>query len=102
MDDSPRQRALSLPPAADPTNLIPDGLDATLVLVRHGESRFVVEGRFQGQAENPLSQTGLRQAERVAVRLAQPHASPALPVPIGLPLEIGHSPLLRTTQTADH
>ena len=86
---------------SDRASLTPEGLDATLVLVRHGESQFVVEGRFQGQAENPLSETGLRQAERVAVRLAQPHASPGLPVPIGLPIEIAHSPLLRTTQTAE-
>ena len=59
--------------------LIPDGLDATLVLVRHGESEFIVEGRFQGQAETPLSPTGLRQAALVAERLAHPHDAPALP-----------------------
>ncbi|HEY5434833.1 MAG TPA: histidine phosphatase family protein, partial [Candidatus Limnocylindrales bacterium] len=41
---------------------IPEGLDATLVLVRHGESEWIREGRFQGQAETPLSQLGLRQA----------------------------------------
>ncbi len=81
--------------------MIPDGLDATLVLVRHGESEFIVEGRFQGQAETPLSAIGLRQAERVGARLARPHASPALPVPSGSPVEIVHSPLVRTTQTAD-
>ena len=44
---------------------IPDGLDATLVLVRHGESEFIVEGRFQGQAESPLSPLGRRQAALV-------------------------------------
>ena len=44
---------------------------------------------------------GLRQAERVAERLARPHASPSLPVPTGAPLEIVHSPLIRTAQTAD-
>ena len=100
MDDPARQRALSSPDAAPPP-LVPDGLDATLVLVRHGESEFIVEGRFQGQAETPLSAVGLRQAERVAERLAHPHASPSLPVPAGPPLEIVHSPLVRTTQTAD-
>ena len=81
--------------------LVPDGLDATIVLVRHGESEFIVEGRFQGQVETPLSTIGLRQAERVAERLARPHASPSLPVPTGAPLEIVHSPLIRTAQTAD-
>jgi broad specificity phosphatase PhoE len=80
--------------------LIPDGLDATLVLVRHGESTFIVERRFQGQAETPLSPTGLRQAGLVARRLAQPHEAPALPVPIGRLVELVHSPLQRATQTA--
>jgi len=34
------------------------------------------------------------------MRLATPHTSPALPVPLGPPLEIVHSPLARTTETA--
>lgn len=100
MDDPARQRALSSPDSTPPA-LVPDGLDATLVLARHGESEFIVEGRFQGQAETPLSAIGLRQAERLADRLARPHASPSLPVPVGPPLEIVHSPLGRTTQTAE-
>ncbi len=81
--------------------VIPDGLDATLVLVRHGESTFIVEERFQGQSETPLSPTGLRQAELVARRLAAPHETPALPVPGRPPLELVHSPLQRTAQTAE-
>ena len=80
--------------------MIPDGLDATLVLVRHGESTLIAQERFQGQAETPLSPTGLRQAELVAQRLSHPHDAPALPVPPGELLEIVHSPLQRTTQTA--
>lgn len=80
--------------------LISEGLDATLLMLRHGESEWIVEGRFQGQAETPLSATGRRQAELAAVRLARPHATPALPVPPGRPLEIVHSPLARTTETA--
>jgi len=79
---------------------IPDRLDATLVLVRHGESELIVEGRFQGQAESPLSATGRRQAALVAQRLAQPLAAPALPVPDGPPLAIVHSPLGRAAETA--
>ncbi|MDH5243004.1 MAG: histidine phosphatase family protein [Chloroflexota bacterium] len=81
--------------------IVPPGLDATLVLVRHGESEYIVEGRFQGQAETPLSPLGLRQADMVARRLAEPHERPALPVPTGVPLELIHSPLQRTSQTAD-
>ena len=81
--------------------LVPAGLDATLVLLRHGETEFIVEGRFQGQGETALSPIGQRQAERAAERLARPLASPALPVPAGPPRELVHSPLRRTTQTAD-
>jgi broad specificity phosphatase PhoE len=84
---------------ADPP-LIPEGLDATLVLLRHGESEMIVENRFQGQAETPLSAAGRRQAAIAGERLARPHASPSLPVPDGLPLEIVHSPLARTAETA--
>jgi probable phosphoglycerate mutase len=80
--------------------LVPEGLDATLVLLRHGESTFVAEGRFQGQAETPLSPAGQTQADLAAARLARPHASPALPVPLGEALEVVHSPLRRTAQTA--
>ncbi|OGO58166.1 MAG: hypothetical protein A2Z32_11200 [Chloroflexi bacterium RBG_16_69_14] len=96
MDHPTGGRALT----TDAARLIPDGLDATLVLVRHGESTFIAEGRFQGQAETPLSPVGLRQAALVADRLARPHDAPALPVPNGDPLELVHSPLERTTQTA--
>ncbi|MEX2182890.1 MAG: histidine phosphatase family protein [Chloroflexota bacterium] len=81
--------------------LIPDGLDATLVLVRHGESEYIVEGRFQGQADTPLSPQGRRQSGLTASRLAAPHAPPALPIPAGAPLELVHSPLGRTRETAD-
>jgi broad specificity phosphatase PhoE len=98
VDDPPRRRALSPPLATSP---IPEGLDATLVLVRHGESEYIVEGRFQGQAETPLSLTGRRQARLVADRLARPHDPPALPLPAGPAREIVHSPLQRAHQTAD-
>ena len=99
MDDPAGRRALSADGRADPP-LIPEGLDATLVLLRHGESEYIVEGRFQGQADTPLSPAGLRQAALAGERLARPHASPTLPVPSGPPLEIVHSPLRRTSQTA--
>jgi broad specificity phosphatase PhoE len=79
---------------------IPDGLDATLVLLRHGESEWVREGRFQGQGDSPLSVLGRRQAALAARRLADPLAPPPLPIPAVPPTEIVHSPLARTTQTA--
>ena len=97
MDDPARGRPLSgnnAPP-------IPAGLDATLVLLRHGESQFIIEGRFQGQAETPLSEAGLRQAALAGTRLARPHDPPSLPIPAGPPLAIVHSPLARAAQTAE-
>lgn len=86
---------------SDEASPIPEGLDASLVLVRHGESTFIAEGRFQGRADSPLTAIGRRQAALVAARLAAPRAAPVLPVPAGAPLEIVHSPLGRTTETAD-
>jgi broad specificity phosphatase PhoE len=83
-----------------PRVVIPDDLEATLVFVRHGESELIVERRFQGRLETPLSATGRRQAELVGARLARPHDRPALPIPSGPPLAIVHSPLGRAAQTA--
>lgn len=80
--------------------IAPPDLDGAVVLLRHGESTWVAEGRFQGQGDPPLSATGRRQAELAADRLARPHRPPPLPVPLGAPLEIVHSPLHRTAETA--
>jgi broad specificity phosphatase PhoE len=70
-------------------------------VVRHGESEYLVQGRFQGQADTPLTARGRRQADLVAGRLAAPHDPPALPIPTGAPLAVVHSPLGRTRETAD-
>ena len=78
-------------PAAAPTSL---------ALVRHGESTWIAEGRFQGRGDPPLSGLGLRHAAAVARRLADPERSPGLPLPEGAPLAIWHSPLARAAQTA--
>jgi len=91
--DPPGRRALS-------GALIPDGLDATVVLLRHGESTWITEGRFQGQGDSPLTALGQRQALAVAERLAHPGRPPGLPIPAGPPMAIVHSPLGRTTDTA--
>jgi probable phosphoglycerate mutase len=80
--------------------IIPGGLDATVVLLRHGESEWVAQGLFQGQGDSPLSATGRRQASLAAERLAHAHRPPTLPVPTGPPVAIVHSPLSRTTETA--
>lgn len=104
MGDPARRRALSgrrSSAGRDPDVLIPHDLDATVVFLRHGESVFIAEGRFQGRLDTPLSPLGERQADAAARRLATPERPPILPIPAGPPLEIVHSPLARTTQTAE-
>ncbi len=44
--------------------------DATLILVRHGETVWNVENRWQGQKDSRLTDLGREQARRVAARLA--------------------------------
>ncbi|MEO7334656.1 MAG: histidine phosphatase family protein [Gemmatimonadales bacterium] len=101
MDHPPGSRTLNEEhPTPAGTPVIPEGLEATIVLLRHGESDWVAEGRFQGQGNPELSPEGLRQAAQAGSRLAHPGAVPALPSPSGPPLEIRHSPLARTSQTA--
>jgi broad specificity phosphatase PhoE len=84
-----------------PPLAIPDGLAATIVFLRHGQSVWLAEGRFQGRSDTPLSPLGRRQAELAAGRLAAPDAPPRLPIPTGEPLAIVHSPLARTRETAE-
>lgn len=71
-----------------------------LALVRHGESTWIAEGRFQGRGDPPLSELGRRQAAAVGARLAAPAEPPALPLPATAPLAIWHSPLRRAAETA--
>lgn len=40
-----------------------------LIVVRHGETRANVEGRWQGHRDWPLTEVGVAQAEAVAQRL---------------------------------
>ena len=80
--------------------LVPDGLDASLLLLRHGETEHLRERRFQGRSETPLSPLGRRQAALAGERIAHPHAVPPLPVPDGPPRFVAHSPLRRTAETA--
>lgn len=71
-----------------------------LALVRHGESTWITEGRFQGRGDPPLSDLGRLQAAAVGARMAAPAAAPWVPVPDTAPQAIWHSPLLRASQTA--
>ncbi len=61
-----------------------------LILIRHGETDWNVEGRYQGQADPPLNEKGLEQAHQLVEELE------------GVGLEVLFtSPLLRAKQTAE-
>ncbi len=86
---------------APPALAVPPTLAATLVFLRHGQSEWLAEGRFQGRADTPLSPLGRRQAALAGARLAAPGDPPRLPVPPGEPVAVVSSPLARTRQTAE-
>ena len=63
---------------------------AQLIVLRHGRTAWNAEGRFQGQADIPLDDLGLAQAEQAAAVLAEL-----------APARIVASDLGRARQTAD-
>jgi phosphoserine phosphatase len=65
-------------------------MSATLILVRHGQTDWNVNGRYMGWTDEALNEEGLRQAERLAKRLA------------GCPIcAVYSSPLKRAAGTAE-
>jgi broad specificity phosphatase PhoE len=88
-------------PASGAARLIPPGLDAVLVLLRHGQTQFIVEKRFQGAMEAPLTELCERQARLAGRKLADPVAPPSLPIPATEPFAIVHSPLGRARRSAE-
>jgi broad specificity phosphatase PhoE len=62
-----------------------------LVLIRHGETDWNVEGRYQGQADPPLNKRGKSQAAALAEKLEEESRLDVL----------YSSPLLRAAQTAE-
>src|SRR5260221_4186889 len=46
------------------------GTPVRILLARHGETLFNVEGRWQGQSDSPLSERGLAQARELGRALA--------------------------------
>jgi len=62
--------------------------DATLVLVRHGETVWNVENRWQGQKDSPLTDLGREQARKVAVRLAATRISAVYSSSLGRAREV--------------
>ena len=72
------------------TQAKPDNREMTdFILIRHGETDWNRELRFQGQLDVPLNAVGLEQARRVGERLSQEFADHLIA-----------SDLLRTQQTA--
>ena len=59
-----------------------------IILVRHGETTWNIEGRYQGQEDTPLSERGLRQGHLLAEGLHH--------IPIDVCIS---SPLQRSYQT---
>jgi broad specificity phosphatase PhoE len=62
----------------------------TIYLARHGQTAYNSAGRFQGQLDVPLDETGLLQAKELAVKAAD----------LGL-VALWSSPLARARQTAE-
>ncbi|HXS54296.1 MAG TPA: histidine phosphatase family protein [Usitatibacter sp.] len=70
------------------------------VVVRHGETRWNLEQRIQGQGDSPLTGSGRAQAEAIARRLA---AAPAFDVLVSSDLGRAHEtalPIARATGLA--
>jgi probable phosphoglycerate mutase len=68
------------------------------LLIRHGETAWNRELRFQGQLDVPLNDLGLEQAQRLKARIAQ--ALVAWQAQGRVPTQIVSSDLLRAQQTA--
>jgi broad specificity phosphatase PhoE len=66
-----------------------------LLLVRHGQSTWNADGRWQGRADPPLSELGIRQAEAVAEAVV-PGGSTGLEI-----TGVWTSPLERARRTAE-
>lgn len=69
-------------------HILPD-----LIVIRHGETQWNIEGRLQGHKDTPLTHNGVRQARAVAIRLADTLTSRDN-------LQFWSSPLPRALQTA--
>jgi broad specificity phosphatase PhoE len=63
---------------------------STILLIRHGETDWNIEGRYQGQADPPLNSKGIEQAQVLSQELSRSSID-----------IIYTSPLTRTRETAD-
>ena len=65
-------------------------MSTTIYMIRHGETPWNIEGRYQGQLDPPLTEKGQQQAQATALKLA----------PLGFDA-IYSSDLTRARQTAE-
>jgi probable phosphoglycerate mutase len=75
--------------SVNPKSEFKNHMTTTLLLIRHGQTDYNLNGRWQGHLDIPLNETGKAQAQALARRLA------AWPV-----TAVYASDLTRTTQTA--
>jgi probable phosphoglycerate mutase len=68
-------------------------MEPTFLLIRHGETQWNVERRYQGQLDSPLTGRGIAQAEAIGRRLAELRELTSAPVVA--------SPLGRARHTAE-
>jgi broad specificity phosphatase PhoE len=71
-------------------NRYPNNHMPSIILIRHGETDWNIEGRYQGQADPPLNSNGFLQAEELSKGLEN----------VGIQV-LYTSPLQRTRQTAN-
>ncbi len=69
------------------------------VVVRHGETRWNIEQRIQGQGDSPLTESGRAQAEAIARRLA---AEPAFDVLVSSDLGRAHDTARAIARATGH
>src|SRR5690606_30028712 len=80
-DGRPAASATLPGPSPDP---VPD---MRILLARHGETAWNAEGRYQGQEDIPLSDTGRSQARRLGERLRDVRIDRAVASPLARTLE---------------
>jgi broad specificity phosphatase PhoE len=66
------------------------GTPVRILLARHGETVFNVEGRWQGQADSPLNERGLTQARQLGQALAAEPLAAVYSSDLGRAMQTAH------------